>query len=133
MNRMHFPFALIGLALAGALAAAACFSEHSATAPNTTSMCSVPIGSGAEGSTLVAIRSFAFQTPDVRIKAGTSVTWVDCEDAGTAAHTTTSDQGIWASPLLVTGEAFTVTFNTPGVFPYHCDPHPFMTGTVTVE
>jgi plastocyanin len=124
---------LLGLALAGVVVAAACFSEHSTTAPDTSAVCSLPLGPGVGGSTLVAIRDFSFQANDVRVKAGTSVTWVNCEPAGTPSHTSTSDQGMWQSPLLAPGETFTRTFDTPGVFPYHCDPHPFMMGRVTVE
>ena len=85
------------------------------------------------GSTLVAIRNFAFLPNAVTVKAGSSVTWLNCEPAGTPSHTTTSDQGVWHSPLLAPGDAFTQTFDTPGVFPYFCTVHPFMTATVTVE
>lgn len=125
--------ALLGLALAGVVVAAACFSEHSPTAPGTSAVCTLPLGPGVGGSTLVAIRDFSFQATEIRVKAGTSVTWLNCEPAGTQSHTSTSNQGLWQSPLLAPGDAFTRTFDTPGVFPYHCDPHPFMTGTVTVE
>lgn len=125
--------ALLGLALAGVVVAAACFSEHSLTAPGTSAVCTLPLGPGVGGSTLVAIRDFSFQATEIRVKAGTSVTWLNCEPAGTQSHTSTSNQGLWQSPLLAPGDAFTRTFDTPGVFPYHCDPHPFMTGTVTVE
>jgi plastocyanin len=121
-----------GLALVGVVVAAACFSEHSTTAPSTSGVCTLPLGPGVGGSTVVAIQQFLYQADQIRIKAGTSVTWVNCETDG-SAHTSTSDQGVWQSPLLAPGETFTQTFNTPGVFPYHCDPHPFMTGSVTVE
>jgi plastocyanin len=70
---------------------------------------------------------------DLRVKAGSSVTWLNCEPAGTPSHTSTSDQGVWQSPLLAPGETFTRVFGTPGVFSYHCDPHPFMLGSVTVS
>jgi plastocyanin len=115
-----------------AVIAVACFSEHTPAGPDNTSLCSNPGGSVVNGSTLVSIRNFAFETQNVTIAAGSSVTWVNCETNGTA-HTSTSDQEIWDSPLLSPGTAFTQTFDTPGVFPYHCTPHPFMTGTVTVE
>jgi plastocyanin len=122
------------LALAGVVIAAACFSEHSSmTAPDLSALCNVAPGPGVGGSTLIAIRSFSFQASDVRVKAGTSVTWVNCEPPGTPSHTTHSDQDVWQSPLLAPGESFTRTFDTPGAFPYHCDPHPFMTASVTVE
>jgi plastocyanin len=125
--------ALLGLALAGVVVAA-CFSEHSATGPGGASAtCSLPLEPGVSGSTLVAIRNFAFLPNDVHVKAGSSVTWLNCEPAGTPSHTTTSNQGVWQSPLLAPGDGFTQTFNTPGVFPYICAVHPFMTASITVE
>ena len=131
VRRGHF--ALLGLALTGVVVAAACFSEHSATtAPNTSATCSLPLGPGVGGSTLVAIRNYAFLPNAVTVKAGSSVTWLNCEPAGTPSHTTTSDQGVWHSALLAPGDAFTQTFDTPGVFPYFCTVHPFMTATVSV-
>ncbi|HEY0350775.1 MAG TPA: plastocyanin/azurin family copper-binding protein, partial [Gemmatimonadales bacterium] len=69
----------------------------------------------------------------ITVKAGSSVTWLNCEPAGTPSHTTTSNQGVWNSPLLAPGDAFTQTFNTAGVFPYICAVHPFMTASITVE
>jgi plastocyanin len=132
--RVHWDrSALLGLALVGVVVATACFSEHSPMAPSTSSTCTLPLGPAVGGSTLIAIRDFAFQPNDVRIKAGNSVTWLNCEPAGTPSHTSTSDQAVWQSPLLAPGETFTRTFDTPGVFPYLCSVHPFMTGSITVE
>jgi plastocyanin len=127
-------FALFGLAFAGVIVAA-CFSEHSTTGPGTgpSATCSLPLGPSVGGSTLVAIRGFAFLPDAITIKAGSSITWLNCEPAGTPSHTTTSDQGVWNSPLLAPGDAFTQTFNTPGTFPYICAVHPFMTASITVE
>jgi plastocyanin len=85
------------------------------------------------GSALVAIRDFAFQPNAITVKAGSSITWLNCEPAGTPSHTSTSNQAVWNSPLLAPGDAFTQTFNTPGTFPYICAVHPFMTGSITVE
>jgi plastocyanin len=132
MRRWHF--ALVGLTLAGVIVAG-CFSEHSATGPGSggAAICSLPLDPGVGGSTLVAIRGFGFLPNNVTIKAGSSITWLNCEPVGTPSHTTTSDQGLWDSPLLAPGDAFNRTFNTPGVFPYICAVHPFMTATITVE
>jgi plastocyanin len=130
MSRTPGWLAIAGLALAAILVA--CFSEHTPAGPDNSTLCSNPSGSVVNGSTLVIISEFAFQTQNVTVPAGSSVTWVNCETSGTA-HTSTSDQNVWSSPLLAPGDAFTQTFDTPGVYPYHCDPHPFMTGTVTVE
>jgi plastocyanin len=116
----------IGLA-AGALAG--CFSERAATAP-AEGVCSFPITEGVPGSTIVVIQDFAFGPGDVRVRAGERVTWINCD---TDTHTSTADAGVWASPSLIPGEAFTQAFPTAGEFPYHCEPHPFMIGRVIVD
>jgi plastocyanin len=37
-----------------------------------------------------------------------------------------------AGPLLARGESYSFTFNDAGSIPYHCSPHPYMKGSVTV-
>lgn len=123
---------LAGLGLAIGLlivTLAACFSEREAIAP-LEGVCSVPLSDGVPGSTLVVIRRFAFGPAELRVRAGERVTWINCDED---QHTSTADAGQWASPLLAPGEGFTQTFATVGDFPYHCEPHPFMTARVIVE
>lgn len=43
-----------------------------------------------------------------------------------------SDASVVA-PLLRTGETFEHTFTTIGTFDYHCHPHPWMQGAITIE
>ena len=112
---------------AGALAG--CFSKHEATAP-AEGTCSLPLGEGVPGSTVVVIRDFTFAPGDVRVRAGDRITWINCDED---QHTSTADGGQWSSPLLSPGDGFTQTFSTVGEFPYHCQPHPFMSGRVIVE
>ncbi len=86
---------------------------------------------GALGATVgVDIVNFSFQPATVDIKVGDTVVWTQRDSIG---HTTTSDTGLWSSPLLSAGQTFSRTFDTAGVFPYHCTPHPFMRGTVNVQ
>ena len=130
------PF-LLALAAAAALAAAgACVSDRQATGPSqAVSNCQLPLNSATLGATVtpVAIQNFAFLPSQVHVRAGTTVTWINCEPAGTPAHTSTSDTGLWGSDLLQPGAAFSFTFTQVGTFPYHCVPHPFMTAAVVVE
>lgn len=112
------------------LPVAGCFSERDATAPPAEGVCSLPVGEGVPGSTLVIVRAFTFTPVEVRVRAGDRVTWVNCDPD---PHTSTADGGQWSSPLLSTGDAFTHTFDAVGDFPYHCEPHPFMTARVIVE
>jgi len=60
-----------------------------------------------------------------------TVIWSN-NDAG-IFHTVTSDSGSELnSPLFQGGQTWTHTFKKPGVFAYHCTPHPWMKGVVTV-
>jgi plastocyanin len=109
---------------------AACFSERQETTGTTEGICSLELGEGVPGSTLVVINRFTFGPPEVRVRIGERVTWINCDPD---AHTSTADGGEWASPLLAQGQVFTQTFSAVGEFSYHCEPHPFMTGRVVIE
>jgi len=122
-----------GLSLLGMLIlGTACFSDRNATGPGTDA-CSVTLDPSQFGSTIVAIRDFAFTPTPVHVRAGGTVTWVNCEPAGTPAHTTTADAGAWNSPLLEPGTSYSATFNSAGTFSYHCTPHPSMVAAVVVD
>ncbi|HEX5964103.1 MAG TPA: plastocyanin/azurin family copper-binding protein [Gemmatimonadales bacterium] len=130
MDRLSRALAVLGVTVGlTAAGVAACFSGREATAP-VEGVCSLPLGEGVPGSTLVVIRGFAFGPVDVRVRAGERVTWVNCD---TDIHTSTADAGQWASQVLAPGDAFTQAFPTIGEFSYHCEPHPFMIGRVIVE
>ena len=124
-----------GIAVGAALGLGllSCMSERATGTRGDVAGCDVRLPSEAFGSTIVVIRDFAFTPANVRVSAGEKVTWVNCGAAGSDAHTSTADAGAWSSPLLAPGETYTRTFTTPGALPYHCEPHPGMTGTVTVE
>lgn len=80
--------------------------------------------------TNVDIIDYAFSPAAVTIHAGDSVTWIW---AGSATHTSTSNTGLWDSGFLSTGSRFTNNFNASGSFPYHCNVHLSMTGTINVQ
>ena len=122
------------LAAAFVLALASCFSERSSgTGPQPTGDCNVPLSPDVLGSTLVVMQNFAFLPAEIRVRRGTRVTWLNCEPATAAPHTATADGGAFSSPLISTSGTYTRTFDQVGTFPYHCAPHPFMTGRVIVE
>ena len=110
-----------------------CVSERSTGTVADPLACNVPLPSSAFGSTVVIIRNFAFNPAQVRVRPGTKVTWINCGVTGAAPHTSTADGGAWSSPLLAPGEVYTREFTAAGSFPYHCNPHPSMQATVTVE
>jgi plastocyanin len=82
----------------------------------------------------VTIVDNAFQSPSVTVNVGDSVTWTN---TGTRAHTSTSGtspapDSRWSSGPLNAGQSFSYTFTAPGVYPYFCQIHPSMTGSITV-
>ena len=124
----------VGLFALGAIAAAACFSERgSGPAVTGAAECRVPVTVIDSMHYIIAIRDFAFHPDSLKVPPGATVTWVNCEDVGQEPHTTTSDSSVWNSPDLTSGSRFSHTFPAAGGFPYHCTPHPFMTGKVVVQ
>jgi plastocyanin len=87
---------------------------------------SPPSASGAAE----VIKGFAFSPQSITVKVGGAVTWTN-QDGTT--HTVTSTDGSFGSKNLDQGQTFTATFNTAGSFPYICNIHTFMTGTVVVQ
>ncbi|MCJ7459675.1 MAG: cupredoxin domain-containing protein [candidate division Zixibacteria bacterium] len=78
----------------------------------------------------VSIVDFAFSPQVDTITAGDSVQWTN---NGAFTHTSTSNTLIWNSGNLAPGQSFTVQYNTPGSFPYHCAIHLSMTATIVVK
>lgn len=70
-----------------------------------------------------------FRPQTFTVAAGTPVTWFNGD---TLDHTVTSDDGTFDSGNLPPGARWTHTFTQPGTYPYHCEPHPWMTGTIVV-
>jgi len=74
-----------------------------------------------------------FQPVGMTVPAGTTVEW---RNDGVLPHTVTSDPGAartFDSGILRTGGTYSLTFDAPGAFAYHCDVHPEMIGGVVVE
>jgi plastocyanin len=80
----------------------------------------------------VGIFNNVFEPESVAIKQGDTVTW---QNFGTSTHTTSGDHPLnyWHSGVLSNGESFSVVFTAAGTFPYHCDLHSGMDGTVKVR
>jgi plastocyanin len=72
---------------------------------------------------------YAFEPATLRIKAGTQVIWTNRSDA---IHTVTSDTLIFNTNNLATNQVFRVIFTRPGTYPYYCNIHTYMVGTIIV-
>lgn len=78
----------------------------------------------------VKIDNFSFGPAELKVTAGTTVTWTNHDDI---PHTVVSTDKVFKSKVLDTDEKFTYTFDKAGTYPYFCSIHPKMTGTVVVE
>ena len=116
------------LIAAALLAATACSGNSSTSASTTTST-----GSNTNSSIVLnasILTSTAFSPNPIIVKVGDSVTWVN---NNTTAHTSIANGGAWASGNINPGGSFKATMTAAGTFPYHCNIHPGMIGTVTVQ
>src|SRR5215204_4697643 len=82
------------------------------------------------GTTTVRIVNLAFDPAQITIATGTAVSWSN-EDS--VPHTVTSIDGVFDSGIFDPEANFTWTFAQPGSFPYACQLHPQMQGTVVAE
>ncbi len=86
----------------------------------------------AQGETVVveAADGNVFEPATITINVGDTVTWRNTDDV---PHTSTSEDEVWDSGALGEGEEFSFTFEEAGTFPYFCEFHPGMEGTVVVQ
>lgn len=84
----------------------------------------------AADSVVVTIRDFEFSPAQVTIRPGATVVFVN---AGQVAHTATADDNSWDTGTIQPGQRARHTFAAGAASAYHCAPHPFMKGTVTVS
>jgi len=90
----------------------------------------------AAGSSTPGCEPDCFIPDPVTIAVGETVTWANTD---TAAHTATGGtpadglSGVFDSSLIMAGQSYSFTFDTAGMYDYHCMVHPWMLGTVIVE
>ena len=100
-----------------------------------TASVSIPLGTGVLG---CETTNECFIPFEVTVDIGGVVTWSNDDTTG---HTVTSGADFSAddvgtdfdSSLFFGGSTFEATFDTAGEFPYFCQVHPWMIGTVTVQ
>ena len=85
----------------------------------------------ATAGTRISIQGMAYQPTMMKVKSGSTVTWVNNDSA---PHTVTStDGGPLASGTLNRGNSYSVTLDQPGSYSYYCKFHPNMRATIIVE
>lgn len=122
---------LAALAIA-AFGATGAFAADKVTVPSETAIAAADVPADA---VIVNINKMKYETPEITIKAGQTVTWINLE---AMPHNVDFVKGVVGEnelkgAMLKKGQAFSVTFNEAGSYDYHCTPHPFMRGKVIVE
>lgn len=85
----------------------------------------------AQQSAVVEMRDYAFYPRDTVIAAGSTVRWINFDEAPHAVAMTGGRPG--SSPLIEPGKDYAFTFAQPGQFVYRCAVHPTMLGVVVVN
>ncbi len=89
--------------------------------------------SGTPAAVKIEIKNFAFNPQNITITPGTTVSWTN-DDA--VAHEIATQSGAPASfdsGPLEPGNSFSFSFSIPGVYPFYCKIHTYMTGEVIVS
>jgi plastocyanin len=79
---------------------------------------------------IAELRRYLFAPKRIEVEKGTTVEWVNLDDV---VHTVDADDGSWRSGAIQPGASWRAVFDRPGLYPYHCGPHPFMRGVVIVR
>ena len=79
----------------------------------------------------ITIDNFTFSPKELKVKAGTTVTWTNHDDI---AHGIASSNNAFAkSKVIDTDDSYSFKFTAPGTYQYFCYIHPHMVGSIIVE
>lgn len=118
---------------AGVLAASLRNSSHQNSSASSNANMTTSAADSTEHATAtnaVSMQNMAFSPTKITVKKGTTVTWTNNDNV---EHTVTVDGGTGPkSDLFGNGQTYSYTFDIVGTFPYHCQVHTNMRGTVVV-
>jgi len=82
------------------------------------------------GANTIVIRNFSFQPAQLTVPKGATVT---VTNADRVTHTLTSRDGSFDTRPLSAGKSATIVLQRSGTFPFSCQIHPSMAGTLVVR
>ena len=133
---------VLAFSLFALLALSACASSTggttapAASAPSAAPAASAPAAGGGcstsseAAAVTVNIQNFAFDPPEVTAAVGETIGWTN---ADAAPHTATTDDGACDTGNIAQDASAGLVFDAAGTYTYHCNVHPNMTGTITIQ
>ncbi|MFB8235985.1 cupredoxin domain-containing protein [Kitasatospora purpeofusca] len=113
---------------------AASSAASSSASPSASPSASSAASSTAAGAVTVTIKDFKFGPATLTVAPGTKITVTNQDSAGHTLTAIAPNAGAFDTGLLEQGKSATITAPTaPGSYPFHCDVHPTMTGTLVVQ
>jgi len=124
--------ALLALAalLAGCGASSSSSSSSSSAAPTKTTASKTTASGVASAHVTVSISNYAFHPATITVAPGSTVSFTNHDQT---AHTATSNKPAFDTGTVQPGASATVTLKKPGAYPYYCQFHAFMHGTIVVK
>ena len=93
----------------------------------------VPINIPAGTPANPCLPDLCFNPDYVKVNQFDTVTWTNLGGTHTSTSGTPGNaDGTWHSGIIPNGMTFTHNMDTPGIFPYYCQIHPWQTATVEV-
>ncbi|MDD1717886.1 MAG: cupredoxin domain-containing protein [Methanoregulaceae archaeon] len=96
----------------------------------------MPTQTTAASGVFISVQNFAFHPAAVTVPRNTKVTWTNLDAADhqiiNDATAQAAQGALFMSNPLPQGATYSFTFTTAGTYPYHCNIHPSMKGTITV-
>ncbi len=105
------------------------------TSPTTVANATVTAANPA-GNSAVTVKQFQFMPAELTVRVGTNVTWTNQDDilhTATSGATPGTADGKFDGQMDGRGKSFSHAFDQPGRYPYFCNRHTSMTGTIVVE
>lgn len=84
------------------------------------------------GTVTMDIKDYAFSKSAIKIKKGTKVVWTNQDKDRHDVMPDNESAAFSGSELLGQGKSYEFTFDTVGIYGYHCSPHPYMKASIEV-
>ncbi len=79
--------------------------------------------------TSIKIANYGYQSATLTVRVGTKISVTNTDQT---AHTLTARSGVFDSGTINPGKTAHITLTKPGLYPYYCQLHAFMSGTIKV-